>query len=174
MKPALKIVPKLPVGIDLDQLSRMRPDDLHKLHRTFFGCDVVSGNANQARRRIAWQLQPEREGELPASARQHALSIAREAGTRLRVRSRSASTAPLVHTTVTEIVSDHDSRVPLPGSMIVKEHHGRTILVHVLDGDFEWDNRRFSSLSAVAKEVTGTKWNGYAFFGVDKERGNGR
>lgn len=173
MKQALKIVPKMPAGIDLDRLSRMRPNEIKALHRTLFGRDVVSSNAEQARRRIAWHLQAEREGGLPESARQHALGLARESGMRLRSRIGGQSTGPLAHVTVTTVVSDHDSRIPLPGSVIVKEHRGRTILVHVLDDGFEWDSRRFPSLSAIAKEATGTKWNGFAFFGLAKGGRNG-
>jgi hypothetical protein len=41
--------------------------------------------------------------------------------------------------------------------------------VTVLDEGFEWEGKRYSSLSAIAQEVTGTKWNGFAFFGLAKE-----
>jgi len=174
MKRVLKIVPRLPVGIDLDWLSRMRPNEVHALHRAVFGSDVISGNSEQARRRIAWHLQAEREGGLPESARQHALGLARQSGMRLRGRSGTQSNTPVAHATVTGIDSDHDSRVPLPGSVIVKEHRGRSIRVYVLDNGFEWDGRRFPSLSAIAKEITGTKWNGFAFFGLQKEPRHGQ
>ncbi len=80
----------------------------------------------------------------------------------------------LQHSTVTGLVSDHDPRVPMPGSVIVKEYRGRTILIRVLAAGFEWEGRRFASLSAVAKDITGTKWNGLAFFGLAKPRANGR
>lgn len=61
----------------------------------------------------------------------------------------------------------------MPGSILVKEHRGKTIIVHVLDDGFEYDGRRFTSLSAVAKDITGTKWNGFLFFGLSKERKRG-
>jgi hypothetical protein len=76
----------------------------------------------------------------------------------------------VLHATVTKLVSAHDSRLPIPGSVIVKEHRGRTLSVRVFDVGFEYDGRRFDSLSAIAKAITGTKWNGYAFFGLAKER----
>jgi len=62
----------------------------------------------------------------------------------------------------------------MPGSVIVKEHRGRRIIVRVLDSGFEYDGRRFRSLSAVAKEITGTKWNGMLFFGLANPRAHGR
>ena len=37
----------------------------------------------------------------------------------------------------------------------------------ILDGKFEYEGRVYRSLSGVAKEVTGTSWNGFVFFGID-------
>jgi hypothetical protein len=110
---------------------------------------------------------------LPESARQHALAIAKEANLRIHVRRGSAG-SPLPHATVAGIVSDHDSRLPMPGSILFKEHRGKTVVVRVLDTGFEYDGQRFTSLSAIAKEVTGTKWNGFLFFGLVKESRGGR
>jgi hypothetical protein len=164
-------------AVDLARLSRMRPHQLQQLHRKVLGSDLPCWNSEQARRRLAWQVQADREGGLPESARQHALEIAREAGLRIRARTgtrRRANGVPLPRATVTGIVSDHDPRLPMPGSVIVKEYRGRNILVQVVDDGFEYDGRRFTSLSAIAREITGTKWNGLAFFGLAKERARGR
>jgi hypothetical protein len=178
MKAKLRIVSRADGdSINLDRLARIRPHELQQLYRKMFGADLSSWNSEQARRRIAWQIQADREGGLPESARQHALEIAREAGLRIRARTgtrRRADGIPLPHATVTGIVSDHDPRLPMPGSVIVKEYHDRNILVQVLDGGFEYDGRRFTSLSAIATEITGTKWNGLAFFGLAKGNARGR
>jgi hypothetical protein len=61
----------------------------------------------------------------------------------------------------------------MPGSIIFKQYQGRTLVVRVLDVGFEYDSRPFASLSAIAKEITGTKWNGFLFFGLKRE-GRGR
>jgi len=159
--------------VDLDRLARMQSSELRQLHQRLFGRVVPSGNSELARRRIAWHLQAEREGGLPESARQHALAIAKEASLRIQVR-RASTDASLPHATVTGIVSDYDSRLPMPGSILIKEHRGRTVVVRVLDTGFEYDGRRFTSLSAIAKEVTGTKWNEFLFFGLVKENRDGR
>lgn len=42
--------------------------------------------------------------------------------------------------------------------------------MRVLDKGFEYDGRQFSSLSAIAQEITGTKWNGFLFFGLANEK----
>ena len=155
MNAKLRIVKSESRGpVELARLARMRPNETQQLHRKMFGCYVPSGNSEQARRKIAWRLQAEREGGLPESARQHALAIARDSGLRIRARVTTRGRAQIGHATVTGLVSDHDSRIPMPGSVIVKEYRGRTIMVHVLDAGFESDGRRFASLSAIAKEVT--------------------
>jgi hypothetical protein len=159
--------------VDLDRLGLMQPAELQRLHLKLFGSTVRSGNAELARRRIAWHVQAEAEGGVPDSALARALAIAKEASLRMHVR-RGGVDSALSNATVTEIVSGHDSRLPMPGSVIVKEHHGKTLIVHVLDAGFEYDGRRFSSLSAIAKDITGTKWNGFVFFGLAKEGKRGR
>jgi hypothetical protein len=172
MKARLHVVSRVE-PVDLDRLARMKPSELQQLHLKLFGCRVLSGNTELARRRIAWRIQSEREGGLPGSAREHGLAIAKEASLRIHVHRRSGNSRP-PHATVTGIVSNHDSRLPMPGSIIVKEHRGTTVTVRVLDDGFEYDGRRFASLSAIAKEITGTKWNGFLFFGLVKEGKRGR
>jgi hypothetical protein len=160
--------------ICIERLAQMRPQELQRLRKEMFGSDLPSSNSEQLRRRIAYRLQEEREGGLPASARQHALAIAGQVSSRMRVRVKATGADSIPHSTVAALVSDHDPRLPMPGSVIVKEHRGRTIIVHALDEGFEYDGRRFSSLSAIAREVTGTHWNGFAFFGMAKGRVRGR
>jgi hypothetical protein len=160
------LVPPQRPPIRLDRLAQMGAIELRMLHRDLFGFDISSGNSELARRRIAWRIQAEKEGGLPESARQHAMAIAEEASMRIHLR---RGNSELAHATVTGLVSDYDSRLPMPGSVIIKEYQGRTILVRILDAGFEYDSRRFASLSAIAKEITGTKWNGFLFFGLTKD-----
>ena len=162
---------------DLERLASMGPRELQALYRQLFGDDTGSGNSEQARRRIAWHLQAGQEGGLPESARQHALGIARESKLRLRIGAnmeRRGKGLALNSTTTTQIVSDYDSRLPMPGSILMKKHKDRTVIVKVLASGFEYDGRRFQSLSAIAGEISGTKWNGFAFFGLTKEGHRGR
>ena len=57
----------------------------------------------------------------------------------------------------------------LPGTRIVKTWHGKTYEVTVRsDNMFEHDGELFKSLSAVARKITGTRWSGRTFFGLDK------
>lgn len=159
-------------AIDLGRLSQMRPEDLQRVYRSMFGRNSPAGNSKFARRKIAWRVQAEREGGLPDSARQRGLAIAQDAAASVRIPVRS-SNAKFHHVTVTSLVSEHDSRLPMPGSLIVKRYRGRNLIVQVHERDFECEGRRFSSLSALAKDITGTKWNGLAFFGLNRGVRNG-
>ena len=64
------------------------------------------------------------------------------------------------------------SRTPPPrlskGSKLFREWHGETHEVLVLDKGFAWRGETYPSLSAIARAITGTNWNGWAFFGLKR------
>ncbi|MDR3719212.1 MAG: DUF2924 domain-containing protein [Bryobacteraceae bacterium] len=164
--------PKENREVDVGQLSEMDTQQLVELHRKLFGEERVASNAGHLRRKIAWHIQAAREGGLPDSARQYALVIARGATLRVRISENAArrkSEIPLDRTVTTAVAPEHDVRLPLAGSLLMKDYRGRTIIVRVLNHGFEYDGRKFTSLSAVAQDITGTKWNGWAFFGLAKK-----
>ena len=53
-----------------------------------------------------------------------------------------------------------------PGSHLVREWNGRTYQVEVVDGGFVMDGKTWRSLSAIARHITGARWSGPRFFGV--------
>jgi hypothetical protein len=57
---------------------------------------------------------------------------------------------------------------PKPGARLMRAWQGRTHTVLVLDDGFEWQGARHASLSAIARKITGTRWSGPRFFGLDK------
>ena len=58
-----------------------------------------------------------------------------------------------------------------PGIQLAREHDGILHRVMVLEDSFGWNGKKYASLSAVAKAITGTNWNGNRFFGLkDKVR----
>ena len=59
-----------------------------------------------------------------------------------------------------------DPRKPVPGTRLLREWDGAEHSVTVLRDGFDWHGRKFKSLSAVARAITGTQWNGYRFFGL--------
>lgn len=57
-----------------------------------------------------------------------------------------------------------DPRLPAPGTVLEREYQGKTLRVKVLEDGFEFRGKTYRSLSAVAREATGTIWNGLLFF----------
>lgn len=55
------------------------------------------------------------------------------------------------------------------GSKLFREWHGEMHEVLVLDKGFSWRGEAYSSLSAIARAITGTRWNGWAFFGLKRQ-----
>ena len=60
---------------------------------------------------------------------------------------------------------------PLPGTRLLREWHGVEHAVTVLVDGFEWEGRPYRSLSAIARAITGTRWNGWTFFGLRTRNG---
>jgi hypothetical protein len=59
-----------------------------------------------------------------------------------------------------------DPRNPVIGTRLVREWDGAEHIITVLRDGFDWQGRRYKSLSAIARNITGTQWNGYRFFGL--------
>ena len=53
-----------------------------------------------------------------------------------------------------------------PGTRLIREWHGQSHRVTVLDNGYEYVGKRYSSLSQVARLITGTRWSGPLFFGL--------
>ena len=59
-----------------------------------------------------------------------------------------------------------DHRLPIPGTVLVKEYKGTQCEVKVLEKSFELKNKTYRSLTSIAKEITGAHWNGFLFFNL--------
>jgi hypothetical protein len=55
---------------------------------------------------------------------------------------------------------------PISGTRLIREYQGVEHCVTVRDQDFEYHGRPYKSLSAIARAITGTRWNGLLFFGL--------
>jgi hypothetical protein len=165
---------------EIQGLSRMTLRELREKYLDVFGEETRSCHKEFLRKRLAWRIQALAEGDLSERAKRRAEELANDADLRIRApRDPIPSGLAEVRTRSVNgrVAPSPDARLPLPGTLLVREYRGRDIVVKVLDGGFEFDNRRYRSLSAIAREVTGSKWNGYLFFGLKqasaKRRGAG-
>jgi len=154
---------------EIQGLSRMTVGELREKHLEVFGEETRSHHKEFLHKRIAWRLQALAEGDLSERARRKAEELANDADLRMRAPrdpARLGSAEVKARTTTSRIPPSRDPRLPVPGTLLAREFQGRDIVVKVLDNGFEFDGRRYKSLSAIAQEVTGKKWNGFLFFGI--------
>ena len=60
---------------------------------------------------------------------------------------------------------------PIVGTRLIREWQGVEHTVTVLKDGFEWQGRPYKALSAIARAIAGTRWNGPLFFGLRRAGG---
>lgn len=60
--------------------------------------------------------------------------------------------------------------MPIAGTRLIREWQGTEQVVTVTSSGFEWQGRPYKSISALARAITGTQWNGWVFFGLKNNR----
>lgn len=153
------------------QLPQLTVNLLRERYLDLFGEPTASRHKAWLVRRIAWRLQAQDEGGLSQTARQRAEALARDADIRLTEPRRPSDPAPiLAGDNRTRQVDLPPSRNPglAPGTLLRRVWRGRQVVVVVLNAGFEHEGRTYRSLSAVARAITGGKWNGFVFFGLKR------
>src|SRR5262249_47185798 len=105
-------------------------------------------------KRLAWRLQALAEGDLSERARRRAAELAQDADLRL------SPPRP----TPTGLSGKRHHRLPPAGTLLTRLYKGTTVEVRVLEHGFVYEGAIYSSLSAVAKAITGSHCSGYLFF----------
>jgi hypothetical protein len=136
------------VEAELDRLPTMPIADLRKRYREIFRVEPPKAfGPDLLRRSIAHRIQEKAYGGL------------------------SAPTRRLLDQLVKAAVAKPNGRLELPrrikpGSELVRTWKGKSYRVMVMADGFAHDGKTFASLSEIASEITGTRWNGPRFFGL--------
>src|SRR5437868_3417774 len=149
---------------EIDNLRKERTKALKARYRELFGEESHSSNHAHLFRRIAWRLQALAEGDLSERARQRAVELAVDVD--IRLRAPRQFWGELAQTGQTP---SRDNRLPPAGTVLMRDFQGRSIRAKILADGFEYQGKRYESLSSIALKVTGTRWNGFTFFGLTKE-----
>lgn len=123
--------------------------ELREMWRELVGEAPPPGNRTHIVRRLAYRIQELAYGGLSDRTRRRLDALADEEDDRVKGRRRRRA-------------GDR----PVTGTRLVREWDGVEHCVTVLADGFEYDGRQFRSLSAVARAITGTRWNGPLFFGL--------
>ena len=145
---------------EIDALRHKTVAQLQIRYLEVFGEPSRSNHKQFLIRRIAWRLQALAEGDLSERARERALSLARDADLRLKAPQSSSGSLGTPATPG----SRRDSRLPRPGTVLTRRFYDQTITVQVLEKGFQYEGMVYRSLSAVARRISGTQWNGFSFF----------
>jgi hypothetical protein len=155
---------------EIQALQRMTVGQLRVRWLELYGEETRSRNRTYLWRRLAWRVQERALGGLPDSAKARIVEISPATF----VRSQLPPGFPPADGMVLSSPGSparRDPRLPSPGSTILRKYKGEDVRVLVMADGFEWDGRQFDSLSEVALAVTGSKWNGWLFFGLtDRKR----
>jgi len=155
---------------EIRRIQQLSVDELQtEWSRLYDGEACRSRNRPYMVKRLCWRLQERRYGGLSDRARARLEELAPDGFQRARTPSVGrdvAAPAP--------VKPVRDIRLPSPGTVLTRPYRGREIRVVTLADGFEWDGRRFGSLSEVARAVTGARWNGRLFFGLTERKRCGR
>ena len=130
--------------------------DLRTLWRDLFETDPPRQNRRFLESRLAYRIQELEYGALEPTIVERLEAMGEELdGGNAEVRKRRS-----------------DDR-PIAGTRLIREYQGVEHCATVLADGFEYQGRPYKSLSAIARAITGTRWNGWVFFGI-RRSGAGR
>jgi hypothetical protein len=154
----------------IEELGSLKIPVLKKRYRELFGEESKSSNKQFLFRRNSWRLQANAEGDLSERARRRAGDIADDRDLRVRAPKEFVARPDSGFGSIDRTRPPKDYRLPEPGTLLTRRLGDRQIVVKVLSDGFEYESRRYRSLRAIAREVTGTRWNGLLFFGLAERR----
>lgn len=135
---------------DLAALKKMTGAQLREKWRKIMESEPATLNRSYLETRLAHRIQVLAYGELKPETKRRLEQL----------RQSVAIGAP---------IKAHDKGRPPAGAVLVREHQGVEYRVKVLADGFEYDGKKWKSLTAIAFKITGTHWSGPMFFGLRRK-----
>jgi hypothetical protein len=156
IEPVARTVAAIPPADVLGRLAALRTTptpDLKQQWRELFGTEPPPYNRRFLESRLAYRIQELAYGGLKPEtlARLAALGEQLDGG----------------KVTVRRMRGDDK---PIAGTQLIREYQGVEHVVTVTRDGYEYQGRPYQSLSAIARAITGTRWNGRVFFGLRPSR----
>ncbi|MCQ0971456.1 DUF2924 domain-containing protein [Paracoccus sp. TK19116] len=143
-----------PIPARLAALRTATTPDLKQQWRDLFDSEPPSFNRRYLESRLAYRIQELAYGGLKSETVRRLERLGEELDGGDRKKSRIRADA-----------------MPITGTKLIREWQGVDHAVTVTADGFEWQGRPYKSLSAIARAITGTRWNGWVFFGLKNHRG---
>ena len=160
----------LNVAKELAALQKLTVGDLRERYTQLFHETTQARNRPWLIKRIIWRMQSLEQGGLSERALQRARELAATSDLRVTASTRQRTTEGVTTRTIECPVAP--TRTPLPGMLIPRRYKGQLIQVCVLADGFEYLGERYRSLSAIAKQITGSHCSGNRFFQLTNSTGD--
>jgi len=142
---------KRELELEIVRLRGLELTDLRKIWEDHYGLPVPKTLRREMLvRSILWQIQAKAFGGLNPATRKYLVKVA------------DAARSPAAKTPAPPL------RIRA-GTRLIRDWQNRTHTVTALEEGFEWQGKRYRSLSQIARSITGTRWNGPVFFGVKRK-----
>ena len=136
---------------ELEALIAMKPPELRARWRDVYRSVAPDIGPDLLRRGIAYRLQERRQGSLASSTRRDVERLIKQLGKGEGELARSPTSLKT-------------------GTRLVRSWRGKMHHVLVLDDGYEYDGRRYQSLTQIAQDITSAHWSGPRFFGLVARR----
>ena len=146
------------IAVEVDEVS---------IEQGLAALDHLDHAVLKARGRVLWGGDPPKRlsRQLLLRALAHAMQEKAFGGLSATLRQRLQRLGAELHTTG-RIASVGTQSMFKPGTRLVREWQGCTHEVTALEHGFQWNGETYRSLSAIARAIAGTRWNGHVFFGL--------
>jgi Protein of unknown function (DUF2924) len=143
----------VPVLAQLAALKSAPTQELKRRWRELFGTEPPPYNRRFLESRLAYRVQEIAYGGLKPETVERLGALAEDLdGNRAKRRRRAGQDRPIA------------------GTRLIREWQGVEYCVTVRDEGYEYQGRPYQSLSAIARTITGTRWNGWVFFGLKNQQ----
>ncbi len=150
--PKYKII-QMPAERVIPLVQKLHGENLRAVYLKICGADALlklKNNTDTLRRKICHAIQKQQHGGLSVRHYNIIYRLDKEAGGALAVK---------------------DKFKPKAGTILTRRWQGKDHHVHVRENGFEYNGKTYSSLSKLAKAITGHERSGPVFFGLKKEGG---
>ena len=141
------------------QIQKLSVEAMREKWKVLFGTDAPAYSRPFLVKRLAYRIQELAHGGLSQQTRERIQKIAEDNG--------------LDEAAALPQNQPKKKGVPVAGTRLIREWNGKRYEVTVQRDGFEYEGRKYRSLTAITKVITGTHWNGPSFFGL-RRNGNGK
>ena len=156
---------------ELAALRGMTVKELQEKYLELYGEPSASNNKAYLQKRLAYRVQEIAEGIEEDNEAEIAKEV--ELADQAKIRWRQPPVRPLNRGNTASLPL-RDPRLPRPGTVLRKIHRGVEHSVKVLANGFEYNGECngecYKSLSNIATKISGARWNGFVFFGLNRKR----